>query len=100
MIKSEKEKYRELSSQIRVEGKQDKRVFEKFVNAHDEKLVLKKQAMHVENSPPAGARLKIATVGHTNAVSSSILTPQLNSSLSPLKSQRQKIHQALGKKLG
>ena len=42
MIKEEKERYRELSTKIRVEGKQDMKVFEKFVNAHDEKLVLKK----------------------------------------------------------
>ena len=77
MIKEEKEIYRDLSARLRVDGKQDMKVFEKFVNVHDEKLVLKKQAIHEVSSPTS--RIKVSVGGGAVGTDSSvtkILTPK------------------------
>lgn len=51
MIKEEKAQHRELSLQARQDRKEEKKVFNKFVSAHDEKLVLRSHAKQVELSP-------------------------------------------------
>ena len=41
MIREEKAQHREISLQRRAVKKEDNKVFEKFVDAHDEKLILR-----------------------------------------------------------
>ena len=96
LIKEEKDRYRDLSTKIRVDGRHERKVFEKFVNVHDEKLVLRKHALHAENSP----KNRIKASGAIGTVSGiGLLTPQvIDSYNSPLKSQRQRIHNKLGRK--
>jgi len=45
-IREEKAQHRELSMTRRVETKADQKVFSKFVNAHDEKLILRQHKVH------------------------------------------------------
>ena len=53
MIRNERNQYREISSQRRIDVKEDQKVFSRFVNAHDEKTILKKVAKEAETSPRA-----------------------------------------------
>ena len=80
LIKEEKERYRDLSTKVRVEGKQDMKVFEKFVNAHDERLVLKKKIMHEVSSPPNNRNSKLTSGGVAKIASLKLLTPQVDNS--------------------
>ena len=80
LIKEEKDRYRDLSTKIRVEGKQDMKVFEKFVNAHDERLVLKKKVMHEVSSPPNNRNSKLTSGGMAKIASLKLLTPQVDNS--------------------
>ena len=77
LVKDEKDRYRDLSTKVRIEGKQDMKVFENFVNAHDERLVLKKKIMHEVSSPPNNRNNKLK-----------LITPQVDNNTynSPLKS--------------
>ena len=47
MIREEKATHREMSVQKRSESKEDRKVFSKFVNAHDEKEILRSHANKV-----------------------------------------------------
>ena len=53
MIREEKAQHREISLQRRAVKKEDNKVFEKFVDAHDEKLILRNAKKQVELSPRA-----------------------------------------------
>ena len=51
MIREQKAQHRDLSHQRRDESVEDRKVFSKFVNAHDEKLILRQHAKQIETSP-------------------------------------------------
>ena len=51
MIKTEKLKHREVSTLLRDVVKQDYKVFSKYVSAHGEKQILRKQVLQSEFSP-------------------------------------------------
>ena len=74
MIKEAKDRYRDLSVQMRADGKEDRKVFEKFISVHDEKLALKNLAMQVAESTSPTSKLK-ATSGSGNTQALSMLTP-------------------------
>ena len=84
MIKEEKDRYRDLSVQMRADGKEDRKVFEKFISVRDEKLALKNLAMQVGESSSPTSKLK-ATSGSGNTQGVNMLTP---GPTSPVKSQR------------
>ena len=44
MVKEEKSSYREMSRVRRVESKDHAKIFSKFVNAHDENILLRHQS--------------------------------------------------------
>ena len=55
MIREHKAQHRELSMKSRYDDIEDRRLFTKFADAHDDKLILKKAIRQSEFSPKSSA---------------------------------------------